>query len=143
MKGKGTTTDKSFYSYTDQSVLSGKYSYRLKQIDLNGAVTYSTIVTVDLGIINNFILEQNYPNPFNPSTSIRFTIPKDARVSIKLHNTIGQDLGTILDQSMRAGSYETMYDASALSSGVYFYELIAVSEDGVVFNATKRMVLMK
>ena len=141
IKGNGTTTSKTAYNYTDKSALSGKYSYRLKQVDLDGSINYSKIVYIELEIVNEFVLEQNYPNPFNPSTTIRFGLPKNARVSIKLHNTIGQEVITILDRELDAGVFETNFDASKLSSGVYFYELKAIGSDGSIFKATKRMIL--
>jgi hypothetical protein len=143
IKGKGTTTIKSIYSFTDKSVFSGKYTYRLKQVDLDGSFNYSKVVSVDLGTVDEFVLEQNYPNPFNPSTTIRFGLPKNAKVSIKLHNTIGQEIITILDRELDAGVFETNFDASKLSSGVYFYELKAIGSDGSIFKITKRMILMK
>jgi ketosteroid isomerase-like protein len=141
--GKGTTTSKSFYSYLDQTFLIGRNYYRLKQVDLDGSVNYSNIVTVDLGSIENFVLEQNYPNPFNPSTTIRFGLPKSAKVIIKLHNSIGQEVATLLENDYESGIYETSIDASNLSSGVYFYKLQAIGADGSKFNSTKRMILLK
>ena len=63
------------YQFIDSDLKNGKYFYRLKQKDLNGAFTYSNIVEVDVGIPNKFSLEQNYPNPFNPSTKIKYSIP--------------------------------------------------------------------
>ena len=143
IKGKGTSTEKSFYSYIDKSVLSGKYYYRLKQIDFDGTYQYLKSVEVDMGLPTNYSLEQNYPNPFNPSTTIRFALPADAKVNIKLYNTLGQEVSSILNTELNAGIHETIFNAANLSSGVYFYRLEAHGANGSNFISTKRMILMK
>ncbi|OGU82141.1 MAG: hypothetical protein A2W11_07430 [Ignavibacteria bacterium RBG_16_35_7] len=91
------------------------------------------------GVIpNTYSLEQNYPNPFNPSTTIRFSIPEAGMVSLSIYNLLGEKVGEVLNQELVTGSYEFTYDASKLSSGVYFYT-IKVGD----FTATKKMLLMK
>ena len=143
IEGQGTTTDISVYSYTDKSNLSGKYFYRLKQIDLNGSFHYSKSIEANLGIPKEFALDQNYPNPFNPSTTIRFALPVNAKVDIKLYNTLGQEVENILSSELEAGIHEKVVNASNLSSGVYFYRLEAKAQDGSSFTETKRMLLIK
>ncbi len=92
-----------------------------------------------------FTLEQNYPNPFNPSTTLRYSIPVRSRVRLTVFNTLGQKISEIVDQIKEAGSYEHSFDASAFSSGVYFYRIEAVSEvnSGSVFTETKKMSLIR
>ncbi|MEE8578267.1 MAG: T9SS type A sorting domain-containing protein [candidate division Zixibacteria bacterium] len=85
----------------------------------------------------NFNLDQNYPNPFNPSTNLRFSLPEAGDYSIQIYNVTGQLVDQI-DGSGNAGAYNIVWDASNLSSGVYFYKL---SANG--FSATKKMVLLK
>ena len=143
IKGKGTSTEKSSYIYIDKSALSGKYYFRLKQIDFDGTYQYSKSVEIDMGLPTNYSLEQNYPNPFNPSTTIRFALPMNARVNIKLYNTLGQEVANILNSDLNAGVHETAFNASNLSSGVYFYRLEAHGVDGSNYISTKRMLLMK
>jgi hypothetical protein len=143
VKGQGTTTFQSSYSYIDKSVLSGKYYYRLKQVDFNGSANYSKSIEVDLGVPKEYVLEQNYPNPFNPSTTIRFALPMNANVTIKLYNTLGQEVSTLLNADLEAGIHETVFNASTLSSGVYFYSLKVKGVNGSDFTSTKRMILMK
>jgi hypothetical protein len=143
IKGKGTTTEKSLYSYMDKSALSGKYYYRLKQVDLDGSYNYLKSIEIDLGLPKEFTLDQNYPNPFNPSTTIRFALPTNSRVSIKLYNTLGQEVANVLNSNLDAGIHEQILNASNLSSGVYFYRLEAHGTDGSSFISTKRMLLMK
>lgn len=93
--------------------------------------------------LNSFNLQQNFPNPFNPKTKIRFTIPANqingiSNVVLKVFNVLGNDVATLLDEEKPAGSYEIEFDASELSSGIYFYKLQAGN-----FIDTKKMVLMK
>ena len=73
----------------------------------------------------SFSLEQNYPNPFNPSTTVHFELPSAAHVTLKVYNVLGQEVMTVLDEEKAAGRYDVRIDASALSSGAYFYRLQA------------------
>ncbi len=104
-------------------------------IDVNPIVGINPISG---NIPNSFILEQNYPNPFNPVTSIRFSIPKSNFVTIKIYDAIGNEVGKPVNDQVNAGTYEVKFDASQLSSGVYFYTLIAGD-----FTSTKKMALIK
>ncbi|OGU34478.1 MAG: hypothetical protein A2068_02120 [Ignavibacteria bacterium GWB2_35_6b] len=77
---------------------------------------------------NNFILEQNYPNPFNPVTTIKFTIPNVvdanfASTTLKIYDILSQEITTLVNEKIGSGEHEISFDASALSSGVYFYQL--------------------
>ncbi|MGE5810472.1 MAG: LamG-like jellyroll fold domain-containing protein [Ignavibacteria bacterium] len=143
IKGKGTTTNKSVYSYLDKSISFGKFSYRLKQVDYDGSYTYSNVTIVDLGLPKDFALAQNYPNPFNPSTTIKFTLPANAKVTMKVYNTLGQEVALILSGEFNAGIHEAVFNASGFSSGVYLYRLEAAGTDGSSFVAMKRMLLVK
>lgn len=86
----------------------------------------------------NFKLEQNYPNPFNPSTKINFSIPKSEFVTLKIYNTIGKEIKTLVSENLDAGKYEYTFSGSELSSGVYFYNFTAQN-----FSETKSMTLIK
>lgn len=85
-----------------------------------------------------FILHDNYPNPFNPSTTIRYSIPEASFTSIKIYDVIGNEISTLVNESKLAGTYEVEFNASDLSSGIYYYNIQAGS-----FNETKKMILMK
>lgn len=111
------------YSYRDNA-LSGKYLYRLKQIDNDGTFTYSEKAEVTLNP-QDISLEQNYPNPFNPSTIIRYSTPEAGIVKLTIYNSLGEEIAQLVNSFMDAGSYEARFDASGLSSGVYFYKLEA------------------
>lgn len=85
-----------------------------------------------------FSLEQNYPNPFNPSTTIRFSVPVSGLVSLKVFDILGKEIATLINGEQKTGHYEVAFDASRLSSGLYFYQLKSGS-----FTQTKKMLLMK
>jgi hypothetical protein len=89
-------------------------------------------------IVSTFNLEQNYPNPFNPSTTINFSVQQAGNVTMRVYNLLGQQVATLVDQKMQAGSHSVTFDASALSSGTYIYRL--TSGD---FVQTKKMMLIK
>jgi hypothetical protein len=141
--GFGTTTEPKSYSYTDQSVNSGKYYYRLKQVDFDGSFDYSNVVEVDVTLPSEFALEQNYPNPFNPSTSIQFSLPIDAQVTIGVYNLVGEKVAEIASGNLSAGSHNITFDASKLTSGIYFYRLDATGFNGKTFSSVKKMTFMK
>jgi len=86
----------------------------------------------------NFNLSQNYPNPFNPTTIIRYTLPREGKANITLYNLLGEEIHTIFDGYNDIGTYELLFDASSLASGVYFYTLISQN-----YSDTKKMVLLK
>lgn len=89
-------------------------------------------------IPKNFSLNQNYPNPFNPVTMIRFALPKSGNVTLKVYDILGREVANLVSGFKAAGEYMVDFDASALTSGVYFYRL---ESDGYV--DVKRMVLLK
>jgi len=97
-----------------------------------------TDVTSETSIPEVYSLEQNYPNPFNPSTTIKFSIPEQTNVTLKIFNSIGQEVASLLNGEMAAGNHSVDFNASKLSSGVYFYRI-----DSPSFTSTKKMILIK
>lgn len=87
---------------------------------------------------SEYSLEQNYPNPFNPSTVIKFSIPEASNVKLTVYNILGQKVTEIVNQKLEAGNHSYSWDASGVTSGVYFYELTTDN-----FNAIKKMMLLK
>ncbi len=147
VEGAGNSNSPKEYSFTDNNLTltSYFYSYRLKQIDLDGSFTYSIEVKVNSGEkASEFKLEQNYPNPFNPTTTIKYSIPTThsspvpLHVSLVVYNLLGQEVTTLVNEQKPVGNYEVKFDASNLSSGVYLYNLQAGS-----YNKTMKMNLLK
>ncbi|MBK6914589.1 MAG: VCBS repeat-containing protein [Ignavibacteriales bacterium] len=144
--GFGTTTEPKSYSFTDENLSSGKYQYRLKQIDFDGTFEYSNTVEVEINSPTEFSLGQNYPNPFNPTTRIKYTIPSvtlslskgDILVSLKVFDVLGNEIATLVNEPQRPGSYEVEFNSAKLSSGVYYYQIKSGN-----FLDTKKMVLIR
>lgn len=140
--GFGTTTETTSYNFTDSKVFSGKYSYRLKQIDFDGSYKYSQEIEVEVFAPLVFSLEQNYPNPFNPSTKISWQSPVGSHQTIKVYDVLGNEVATLVDEYKPAGAYEVEFNTSSIkhqsSSGVYFY-LLRAGE----FVETRKMILLK
>ena len=94
-----------------------------------------------------FELSQNYPNPFNPSTTIKFAIPENANVKLRVYNLLGEEIATLFNGDMSAGYHSVDWNASRngrqLSSGVYFYSIDATGTSGKKFISTKKMILLK
>lgn len=99
-------------------------------------------IGVDEGTISlmphNYELFQNYPNPFNPSTNIHFALPKTEQVSIKVYNLMGQEVSTLIDEKLDAGTYDVKFNGQDYSSGIYFYVLKAGD-----FTKSRKMTLLK
>ncbi len=143
IEGNGNSNIANEYYFTDSPNGAGKFYYRLKQIDFNGASEYSNTVEVDLGMPKEYSLSQNHPNPFNPSTIIEFAIPVEAKVSIKIFNTIGQEVTEIVNDNFSGGINRVSFNARNISSGIYFYTIDAKGVDGSSFVSSKKMILMK
>ncbi|HSD62192.1 MAG TPA: T9SS type A sorting domain-containing protein [Ignavibacteriaceae bacterium] len=141
VKGNGTTSEAHSYSFKDGGVSSvgGIVFYRLKQIDYDGSCKYSEAIKVeDAFLPANFSLSQNYPNPFNPETSIKFGIPKESKVTLKVFNVLGKEIETVVDQKLDQGYYNYKWNGSKFASGVYFYRLEAGN-----FVQMNKMIMIK
>lgn len=139
VEGFGTSSVPKSYSFSDRGLSSGTYNYRLKQLDLNGHFEYHNLNNeVNIGTPVRFDLSQNYPNPFNPSTQINFEVPKEGNVNISIYDNSGKLVSTLTDGFKAAGYYSVIFNASNLSSGVYFYRLESPN-----FSQVKKMTLIK
>ncbi|MBZ0200960.1 MAG: T9SS type A sorting domain-containing protein [Ignavibacteriaceae bacterium] len=143
--GAGTTTELCNYSFIDENLLSGKYKYRLKQIDFDGSYKYSNEIEVEITAPEEFVLYQNYPNPFNPVTKIKYTIPNVVNsqwsiVNLKVYDVLGNEIATLVNEEQAPGVYEVDFDAGkfTLASGLYFYRLTAGQ-----FVEARKMVLIR
>ena len=125
-----------FLLKTDQNVVADGWYFD----DLKVVLYESVPVDVNdfAGMIEDYSLEQNYPNPFNPSTKIVFQIPESENVSLKIYDVLGNEIASLLNEEKSPGKYEIEFNASHLSSGIYFYTL----RTGTFIN-TKKMILIK
>jgi len=110
-----------------------------QQINASGQLGVVTSVdNLSSAMPQEFHLNQNYPNPFNPSTSIKYAIMSNQFVQLKVYDVLGKEAATLVNEEKSAGTYEVNFNASQLSSGIYFYKLQAGS-----FISTKKMILIK
>ncbi len=86
----------------------------------------------------NFVLSQNYPNPFNPVTTIKYSIPKSAKVELYVFNSLGQKVAELVNENKESGNYSVQFNASNLASGVYFYRILSGE-----FSQTRKLILLK
>jgi hypothetical protein len=138
VNGNGNSNSPKEYTYTDKNLIGGsKFLYRLKQVDNDGQFEYSDAVEVEV-IPNKFELSQNYPNPFNPATKIRYQLPNESKVVIKIYNILGSEVMELVNEQKQAGIYEVEFNAESLASGTYIYKISADN-----FVQTKKMILLK
>jgi hypothetical protein len=134
------------YSYTDGRLNNGvTYYYRLIDVDINGVeYIHEEIVNATpsfLGeavVITEYKLHHNYPNPFNPSTNIVYDVLENGHVTLKVYNVMGQEVASLVNDARNMGRYAVAFDATGLSSGIYFYS-VKVNN----FSDTKKMLLVQ
>jgi hypothetical protein len=114
------------------------------EIVVNDPALESLTLTAGSPLPTRFGLEQNFPNPFNPSTTIRFELPKASMVTLKVYNTLGEVVSTMLENAAYdGGTYDLSFDASRLASGIYYYQLSAYDGAKLDFRQVKKFMLMK
>lgn len=149
-------TDYSCYAGCINGFLSNNYRlrYRVEAVDNTGWASVpsdfvsSAAIELHTGLEGysiksneppkSYALSQNYPNPFNPVTRINYALPKDGFVTLKVYDIIGREVANIISEFKTAGNYSIDFDASKLSSGIYYYKL-----QSDLFSSVKKMVLMK
>jgi len=141
--GKGTTTSPQDYRFVDQTAVSGKVYYRLRQVDFDGTSKFSKTIEVGGFTPTEFELSQNFPNPFNPTTTIQFSLPSASKVSVKVFDMLGKEVATVVNDNFSAGVQKVVYNASNLASGMYIYQLNAVPTQGSAFTSSKMMTILK
>lgn len=139
MQGAGTTNNITRYKYIDRNLESGKYLYRLNQVDYNGNNQYFWLSTeIIVGVPNKFDLSQNYPNPFNPVTKISYEIPEDLNISMKVYDLTGREVAELVNGNKTAGYHVAEFNGTNISSGIYFVRLIAGN-----YSSIKKISLIK
>lgn len=131
----------------------GEYEWHLRAVDGSYIGSFFatgdfsigiTSVNDDEGIPETYALDQNYPNPFNPSTTIKYSLPEEGLVTLKIYNALGEEVKTLANEIQSAGVYNISFDASGLSSGIYFYRIQANdNSSSKQFVETKKMILIK
>jgi hypothetical protein len=140
------TVDLMGYNGAEQMINVGASQFALSQ-DFSLGIT--TSVSGSQAVPQAYALGQNYPNPFNPSTRISFSLPQTGAVTLKVFNLLGQELTTLVNGPMTAGTHETLWDGRdaagrVLASGVYFYRIEVKGPDGgAAYSAMRKMVLLK
>jgi hypothetical protein len=123
------------------SFISGEFLHAGTEADMVWTRALEEIVsvkTISSDVPDKFILFRNYPNPFNPSTKIKFMIAKTGFASLKIFDALGKEIAALVNGNLKAGTYETDFNAAGLNSGVYFYKLSAGN-----YSETKKMVIIK
>ncbi len=144
VEGAGNSNSPKQYSFVDTDNLSGKVSYRLKQVDIDGATEYSNVVTVTINGLAKTELYQNYPNPFNPTTIISFNLSHTTHVKITVYNTLGEKVTELVNEVREAGIHNLKFDASNLTSGFYIYRIVTDSYgETPSYSKTMKMLLIK
>lgn len=138
VNGNGTTTEQQDYTFIDKKLEPAIYLYRLKQIDFDGSFIYSQEIEADVTSPLIFELSQNYPNPFNPATVIKYQLPVDGFVSLKVYDILGSEIKTLVNEFKNSGYYEVEFNATNIPSGVYFYKI--QTQD---FSSVKKMILAR
>lgn len=137
--GHGNSNEMHDYIYYDNKLATGKYNFRLKQIDYNGNFErFDLSSSVVVGVPLTAELSQNYPNPFNPVTKIDYSIVTEGKVSIIVYDIIGREVNRPVDEVKPAGYHTAEFNASMLSSGVYFYKISAPG-----FSRVRKMLIIK
>jgi hypothetical protein len=131
------------YSWTESNLDNGAiYAYTLRAINQTGQrydlATVNAVTGRNNAAVTEFALKQNYPNPFNPSTQIRFDLPERARVEVKVFNTAGQLVATLMNETKAAGSYSVQWNGEHAASGIYLCQMKTDK-----FTDLRKMVLIK
>jgi photosystem II stability/assembly factor-like uncharacterized protein len=127
---------------TENYLAIGTHGRSMYKLDLN---QLPVSVDDDFVSLKGFELYQNYPNPFNPSTSIQYAVSSRQFVSLKVYDILGREVATLVNEEKPAGSYEIEFDASSLTSGIYFYKIQATPVGGQAgnYSETKKMILLR
>jgi hypothetical protein len=142
--GSGTSNSNHTYSHIDHNLPTGRYVYRIKQIDNDGLFKYYGNVEVDVLSPVTFTVRQNYPNPFNPSTKIDYTLPIHCHVTVEIFDVLGRLVTQLLSKEQDQGRWTTVWNAD-VETGIYFCRLTAVPIDDAshpLINV-KKMLLLK
>ncbi|HPG40301.1 MAG TPA: T9SS type A sorting domain-containing protein [bacterium] len=145
LKGQGNASTTNTYSFTDNTVVAGsEYRYRLGDVNVAGTVTmHSPIYVTTTALPQSTVMLNAYPNPFNPETTIKYTLHKDAQVTITVYDLLGRKVKTLIDEQQSAGSYRAIWNGTDASgnkaaSGAYLVQM----QTGEI-SQTQKVLLLK
>jgi hypothetical protein len=135
-------TTQFYFNISDNAPIEEEAAIKFRISD-NTNRTWYKIYNVKVMPPKVFEVYQNYPNPFNPSTTIKYSIPQDEFVTIKVFNVLGEEVTVLVNKEMKTGIHEAVFEATTLSSGFYFYIVEAKGIDGIKYFDTKKMILLR
>jgi len=143
LQGQGSVTYRTDYYFTDNTVEAGHtYDYRLADVSYAGVKEYHSLMVLSVNVTavvpEEYVLHPAYPNPFNPTATIRYELPQASDVQITIYDLLGKEVTTLLSETQDAGFKSVQWDATEVSSGLYFYQVRAGE-----FVQTRKMVLLK
>jgi len=141
--GKAEKQTAQFYFNISEDAPIGEESNITFRIMGSSSMGLTKIYNIKVTAPEIFEVQQNYPNPFNPSTTIKYSIPQDAFVSIKVFNVLGERVAELVNKDLKTGIHEVIFNATNLSSGFYFYIVEVKGIDGTKYFDSKKMVLLK
>lgn len=144
VKGKGTDAAPKTYQFTDQNLIVGNYFYRLKQIDYDGSVNYSNVVSINIAPPKSNRLYPNYPNPFNPETKITYELAETGWVDLSIYDILGNKVVTLQSSKQNAGCHKIIWKGQdqnnqKVGSGIYFCQLKFNDQ----YLTSHKMIMMK
>ena len=149
IEGQGSITLETQYSYADSLLEVGSvYAYRLADVSYNGDVTYHEVIYQEVQAPLEFVLYENYPNPFNPSTTIRYNLPVDSRIDLRVYNVLGQEIITLAEGMAKAGYHHLQWNGTTRSgqtvaSGMYILAFRAKGSNGKEHTKMMKMLFIK
>lgn len=139
VNGSGTTTEGQAYQYRVNDLDTGAYTFRLKQIDFDGAFEYSPEVEVEIGLPESHRLTTPYPNPFNPTTQFTLAVAESQDVTLGVYDVLGRRVALLHDGNLTGGTvHEFTLDAARMASGTY-----VIRAESETFVSTQRVTLLK
>ncbi len=142
LRGQGSVTYRTEYSFTDKTVEPGEtYDYRLADVSYAGEKVYHALNVLGVAVAEipeEFALLLAYPNPFNPATTISYNLIEDGNVTLTIFDINGREVSRLVEEMQSSGEYELFWDASHVSSGVYFCRLVQRNQ-----TATQKLIFLK
>ena len=143
LQGQGSIPYHTEYRYEDHTAQMGKtYDYRLADVSYSGEIQFHSKIISEVTLSQTIVLTdhlyQNYPNPFNSETMINYTLENKGHIKLSVYDISGREIAILINEEQAAGEHSMTFDASPLSSGIYYYQIKAGSEE-----LTRKMILLR